>query len=157
MKTGIIQMIKKEYVGEDCVQIMLKYKDKLAIKDAQENLIFYDNDSPEATHQYCNNYVNDERRKQFPYYDIPVHQERVIFKKYNSVNIFLNYDEIYEVSWELSGVPIKFYCKAIKGEECAIVIQDIELSSLFYMSFDELKGKINLKTPEPKIRKYVKN
>lgn len=160
MKNEIIQIIDKKYAAEDCVQVMFTYDKSLAILLCDNNgknvkkAIFYDLGSQNNI-GYINEYVKDERRKQFPYSSIPIHTKRILFKKYNVVNQLLNYDCIYKILRENKGEIIVMYCKAVKDKNCAIVIQGLELSSAFYMTADELKHLKIYKTPEPNISKRL--
>lgn len=152
----IIQIINKKYVANDCVQVMFTYDKSLAIIRNDNKIIFYDNMQDSQNNiGYINEYVKDERRKQFPYSNIPIHTKRILFKKYNVVNQLLNYNRIYKIIRENKGEAIVMYCKALKDKDSAIVIQGLELSSIFYMKVDELKHLKIDKTPEPNISKRL--
>ena len=152
MKNVILQKIDKQYVGDDCVQVMFNYKKGLCIiKDKQ--IIFYHNcDENEAQYKYKNEYLNDERRLQFPYSDIPSHNERIGFKKYITVNQLLDYDTIYTVIRDIGDGPVTTYCKVVKSKDTAIIIQDIILSSPFYMTCDELESFEISNAKKPRVK-----
>lgn len=64
----IVQRIKSCYVGEDCIQVMVPYREQCAI--------FNPNDIQYLDHKdnnFINTYTEDERRKQFPYHNITYH------------------------------------------------------------------------------------
>lgn len=98
--------------------------------------------------------MNDERRLRFPYSDIPSHNERIGFKKYITVNQLLDYDTIYTVIRDIGDGPVTTYCKVVKSKDTAIIIQDIILSSPFYMTCDELESFeiSNAKRPRVKMK-----
>lgn len=89
--TNKILKIKNEYIGEDCVQVMIPYKDSLTLLNKDIVLYHYQKESP----LYINKYVFDERKEQFPYNNIPVHFENINFEKYTYTNQILNFDEPY--------------------------------------------------------------
>ena len=70
-----VQRISSWYVGEDCVQIMIPYAKAITILD--RNGIVYHHKV--GSQFLINNYVSDERRKQFPYQTIPTHCKKSIF------------------------------------------------------------------------------
>ena len=69
----IIQRIKSCYVADDCIQIMTPYRDGITILSQDDILFHYKKNS----NYYINKYLQDERRKQFPYSNIPTHYSRV--------------------------------------------------------------------------------
>ena len=83
--------IKKEYVGSDCIQIMIPYRNSLTLFNKNMMLYHYQKDSP----IYINEYLNDERNENFPYHNIPIHFEKIGLKKYIFTNQLLNFDEPY--------------------------------------------------------------
>ena len=139
MENTILQKIEKEYVGNDCVQVMFNYKRGLCIMKDKEIIFYHNCNESEAQYKYHNNYVNDKRRFQFPYSNHQFHNEFIGFSKYISVNQLLDYDTIYTVIRDFGYGPIRTYCKVIKNKDSAIIIQDNILSSAFYMTYDELQ------------------
>ncbi len=71
-KKEIIQKIESHYVGDDCIQRMLPYNDALTVL-SQDGILFH---YKTGSNIYINKYLEDERRKQFPYYNIPTHYSR---------------------------------------------------------------------------------
>ena len=66
--TKTVKRIDNVYVGNDCVQVMTPYKNRLTILN--RNGIIYDgNKSGVLIHSY----LDDDRKNQFPYSNIPIH------------------------------------------------------------------------------------
>lgn len=84
-----VQRIAKQYVGDDCIQYMIPYKNTLTLLN-QKGIIFH-----HGTNLYLNKYLQDERRKNFPYANIPIHYAQVGFQKYTYVNELLEFDTPY--------------------------------------------------------------
>ena len=88
------QRIPSWYVQEEYIQIMLTY---------QNNLLFFGNQNLinwryliEADIETGNTYLEDERRKHFPYSSIPEHKEkRFPFMKINFANQILDFEKPY--------------------------------------------------------------
>ena len=159
-KSYSIQYINQQYVSDECVQLMFAYSKALLILKKEDNdketLVYYDNnfdEEPKLT--YYNAYINDNRRFQFPYSNIPIHNTKIGLKKYKVVNQLLEYDTIYRIKTEINGNIYTQYCKVLKDKEKAIAIQDLDLSSLFFMTTDELKNLNIQKAKEPKISKRL--
>ncbi len=146
-----IQKINRQYVGEDCVQLMFLYNKKLCIKTG-EKILFYDDDE---SNRYENCYVNDLRRHQFPYSTIPIHTEMMDGDKYTSINQILEFDTIYEVIRQEDSEPFIVYCKVVRDYDEAIVINALDLTREFSMNFEELKALSFTKTKEPKFRRWL--
>lgn len=87
----IIQRIERPYVGEDCVQYMAPFRSSLTVFD--KNGILYSKMPNSSTE--INRYLKDDRRKQFPYSNIPFHRERDGFKTINYVNQLFDFEEPY--------------------------------------------------------------
>ena len=156
MQSALVQRIEKEYVGEDCVQVMFKYDTTMGILkgvDNPEKVFMHSNESQEGF-EYINNYVKDERRFKFPYSDIPFHKVKERMRERTMVNQLLDYDVIYRVVRDVDKKVLDTYCKVIKDGNSALIIQDSVLSYPFYMTAEELNGLQKIYyTPEPKIRK----
>ena len=90
--TELVQRVERQYVGDDCVQIMLPYDNSITFLGEQGILYHH---VPESSF-YVNRYLEDERRKQFPYSNIPTHYSRVgLFKKKSFVNQILDFEKPY--------------------------------------------------------------
>lgn len=86
-----VYKIKNEYIGEDCIQIMIPYKDSLTLLNKNMILYHYQKESP----LYVNKYVSDSRNEKFPYHNIPIHFEKRNLEKYTFTNQLLNFNEPY--------------------------------------------------------------
>ena len=156
--TAYIQRVPSAYVGEDCAQLMFTYDKALRITKVgnnpnEEKQVIFNYNEYVRNSEYINEYVQDERRKQFPYSNIPIHTERKNMKKRNVVNQLLDYDTLYIVTRQTEDSFLRMYCQVIKDGDSAIVIQDNKLSAIFSMTPEELKHYGFLKTPEPNIKK----
>jgi len=91
-KNEIIQKIESHYVGEDCIQIMLPYNDAVTIL-SQDGILFHYKTGSDV---YINKYLEDERRKQFPYSNIPTHYSRCgLRRKVAYTNQLLDFEKPY--------------------------------------------------------------
>lgn len=86
----IVQRIESHYVGDDCIQVMAPYQNSLTVLD-KNDIIFRSHNGEETV----NKYITDERRKQFPYHDIPSFNAKRGFKKYRYHNELFNFEEPY--------------------------------------------------------------
>ena len=86
-----VSRIPSHYTSNDCVQVMIGYKDYITMFNKEGVLYHY---SPEDVIN-VNKYLSDDRRFGFPYHDIPEHVERRLLGKYNFANQLLNYEEPY--------------------------------------------------------------
>lgn len=113
--TRVIQKVDEKYVGKDCIQMMVGYRNYLVIFDNGENLYC---DFPNC--EYIHSYIEDERRKEFPYSNIPTHIKRVLFQKYKVANQLLNFNTPYFIfSSEFSRISY-----AIRDGENALFVND---------------------------------
>lgn len=88
----IVQRINSWYVGEDCAQVMIPYKNAITILD-KNGIIYHHKEGSEV---FVNNYVNDERRKDFPYHNIPTHYTKFAFRgRYHYANQLFNFEQPY--------------------------------------------------------------
>lgn len=88
----IVQKINHWYVGDDCVQLMVPYKNSLTILN-KDGILYHHKDGSENS---INCYVNDERRKQFPYSNIPIHNSKLgLFDKCHYTNQLFNFEQPY--------------------------------------------------------------
>lgn len=89
--TEIVQRINSWYVGEDCAQIMIPYKDSITILD-RNGIVYHHKNGSEI---FTNKYVNDNRRTQFPYHSIPTHYAKVLGSKYQYTNQIVDFEQPY--------------------------------------------------------------
>ncbi len=88
----IVQRVENHYVGADCIQVMVPYRNTITILN-KDGIIY---SHKKGSHASINKYVEDERRKQFPYSNIPTHYSKVgLFGKMNYANQLLNFEEPY--------------------------------------------------------------
>ena len=114
----IIQRLKKYYVGEDCCQTMIPFGEKATIISPY-GIIFHLDDN-----DIINSYLFDERRKQFPYNNIPIH-----YQDYNPyfdtnmgyVNELVEYNKPYIA---ITGGCV-FETVALKDKDTALVISKL--------------------------------
>lgn len=115
MDIKVVRRIPSHYVQEDCIQEMVGYRDGLCII-ATDGIVFNDFNDDET----INRYLNDERRFNFPYNNIPTHIRRIGLRKYKMVNRILDFDKVY-VHFTEQGI---FTEQAIKnGEETLVVFE----------------------------------
>lgn len=111
----IIKRVPSHYVGDDCLQEMVGYKDALMIL-SPEGVIYQDTN----TENKINEYLNDERRHQFPYSNIPTHYQKVLFKKYLFINQILNFETPY-LQLTSKGMFVQY---ALKNGKEGIIINE---------------------------------
>lgn len=86
----VVQKIEKQYVSDECIQVMIPYEDAITVLNYDGILFHSDNES----NLYINKYLEDERRKKFPYYNIPTHYSKNFFgKKTTYVNQLFNFEQ----------------------------------------------------------------
>lgn len=114
----IIQRIKSYYVADDCIQVMIPYRDGITILSQDDILFHYKNNS----NYYINKYLQDKRRKQFPYSNIPTHYSRIrLFNKISYANQLFEYDKPYIRI--VDGSIIESY--AVKDNDEALLINKV--------------------------------
>lgn len=91
MKKECVQRINSWYVGDDCIQIAVSYRNALSIL-SQDTVLYHHYHSSNC---FINEYLDDERRYNFPYSNIPTHCERRRFTKYNYTNQLFEFDKPY--------------------------------------------------------------
>lgn len=88
----LVQRIESHYVGKDCIQVMVPYRNEVTIFNKDE-LIFFRNVS---SHTMINKYLEDERREKFPYSNIPTHQSKgFLGGKINFTNQIFDFETPY--------------------------------------------------------------
>lgn len=84
----IIQRLESHYVSDDCCQIMLPFTEKTTIL-SDKGIMFHRDDNV-----VINEYIKDERRKKFPYHNIPTHLYKIPFiGKVGYTNQILEYEK----------------------------------------------------------------
>ena len=114
----VVQRVESHYVGDDCIQVMAPYINTITILNKDGIIYSHKNGS----HASINKYVEDERRKQFPYSNIPTHYSRIgLFGKMNYANQLLNFEEPY-IRIGDGGIIESF---AVKDKNEALLINTI--------------------------------
>lgn len=113
----IVQRVNSWYVGDDCAQLMIPYKNAITILD--KNGIVYHHEK--GSEIFVNNYITDERRKQFPYHSIPTHCTKCYNGKYQYTNQLLNFEQPYMRIND--GSLIEIY--VVKDKNEALVVSKI--------------------------------
>lgn len=128
----IVQRIQSHYVGDDCIQIMFPYQDTLTILNPDGMLYHH----KQGSNVYVNKYLEDERRKQFPYSNIPTHFSKVMFKKIAYTNQLLDFEKPY------IRIGDGYYSESfvIKDNNQALLISSIMKpdNHVEHMTYDEL-------------------
>ncbi len=127
-----VYRINKENIAEDCAQVMIDFFENLEIKNCKtDHVMFYLDKS--TLNNYKNDYLEDDRRKKFPYSNIPVHREISGFIKYNVTNQVFEYNNIYQLNHfyrdytkdPAFGKTIDHftYLKVIKDKDSALMLE----------------------------------
>lgn len=141
---SIVQEVDPIYVHDDCLQMMMAYKDYLLLL-GNGNILYRDIPG----YDYINEYLNDERREEFPYSNIPKHKKKVMLQTFDVTNQLLEYETPY---LRLSG-SFSSILYALKDNNKAYIVNDFlastkiteedvtreELDELFAYSNDHLK------------------
>lgn len=93
----MVEKMHSHYVADNYIQIMLAYRNYL-ILFGNSDLMYFKNfieSNPSIREGSRNVYLEDERRNNFPYSQIPEHIERVLFRKLNFVNQILDFEKPY--------------------------------------------------------------
>jgi len=87
----IVQRVNSWYVGDDCAQLMVPYKNAITILD-RNGIVYHHKEGSEV---FINKYVTDERRKRFPYHSIPTHYTKFFDGRYQYTNQLLDFEQPY--------------------------------------------------------------
>lgn len=94
----MVAKMHSHYVADDYIQIMLAYRDYLLLF-GNNDLMYFRNfieSHPSISEGSRNVYLDDERKNNFPYSQIPEHIERVLlFRKLKFVNQILDFEKPY--------------------------------------------------------------
>lgn len=137
----IIQRIPEHYVEDDYFQIMLGYQHFMALLDNED---FKYVDWPNM--ELINTYIDDKRKDKFPYSNIPIHKQRILFKKYNMVNQLLSFETPYLF---FSSKCLRYYF-ALKDGNDGLLISSIpkinpDKHKEIFMTCEELTELLSLK------------
>lgn len=147
-----------DYVGKDCVLLMFSIGKKLKILREKKVVFNYDSDNGD---DFTNKYLNDDRRFQFPYPNILVHNKMFGFKYRKLVNQLLDYDIIYslidtpDIDNDDKEIETNIlYYKVLKdGDNALVIVCNSKNNPVFKMNSDELKQFHIYKVKEPLISK----
>lgn len=114
-KREIIQRIPSWYIGEDCAHVMIPYKNAITILN-KDGIVYH---HKEGSGVYINKYLEDGRRKQFPYHNIPMYYTKFAFDgTYHYANQLFEFDQPYiRIN---DGLLIESYVVKDKKEAVAI-------------------------------------
>lgn len=140
-----VQRIEKQYVGDDCVQIMFPYIEALTIFNP-EGMVYHHKPGSDV---YINKYLEDERRKQFPYSNIPSHFSKKMFKKISYTNQLLDYEKPYIRIGD--GICSESF--AVKDNNNALLINNViePVDHIEHMTYDELNSLISKNNNEEQV------
>lgn len=110
--------IDNKYVGSDCAQVMISFDKSLSIF-SEEGLTFYGRGYRENKIDNTH-YIQDERKKQFPYNETPYHWTRKnLFSKVIYVNQLFDFNKPYV----LINNGILSECYVAKADDKTYIIQ----------------------------------
>ena len=112
-----VSRIPSHYTGDNCAQVMMGYKKYMTLFNKDGVQYHYAPSGPINV----NKYLSDNRRFEFPYYDIPVHVENRLNGKYNFTNQLFEYEEAYVTISDNSIIE----CMAILDKDEALLINNI--------------------------------
>lgn len=131
--TKIIKRIESYYVGDDCIQDMIPYKNAITIL-SQDGILFH---NKVGSNLYINKYMEDERRKQFPYSNIPIHySKRGLVEKIIFTNQLFEFEKPYIRIFD--GYILESF--AVKDNDQALLINSIMQTDKYtkHMTYEEL-------------------
>jgi len=86
-----IRKINDCYVSDNCIQTIIPYRKSITILDKNNIKYHYSSNSKNNV----NSYLEDERRKQFPYSNIPIYYGMKGLTKYTYINQLFDYEKPY--------------------------------------------------------------
>lgn len=131
-----VQRIKKHYVGNDCIQIMLPCSQGTLTLLSDKGISYYRHINDSTI--YINSYLSDSRREQFPYSVIPIHTQYSQGQKYDLINQLIEFDKPYLL---ISNCLIEKY--AVKdGDEALFVSKSLTANDykINYLSNEEVRN-----------------
>lgn len=143
MNNEIIQKIESQYVGRDCIQIMMPYLESLTVisDDGIQYHFVPDSDN------YINKYLEDKRKKQFPYSNIPIHYTKNNeSREITEVNQLIDFERPYLLVGD--GFYRELYAIK-KGSEALLVNNPITSDKkIKHMTYTELMDYISKRDEE---------
>ena len=98
-------------------------------------------------------YVEDERRKQFPFSSIPIHKDLNYGATVTYVNVLLDYGKEYSVYVDNNKEAL--IMKAYKDYDKAFVVETFKGSKILNMTVEELKAHKIINAGKPRILKFL--
>lgn len=146
MKSRVMkaEKIPEHYVSSGYIQDMIAYREHLTMFGS-DGIIYCD----EGNSIIINKYLEDERRKEFPYSNIPIHCKKVGFQKLKYTNQILDFEKPYlAIS---SDIIVEKY--VLKDEEQALLITSILSEDKYtkYMNYNELLRYIGKRNEDEKV------
>ena len=137
----IIQRIPAHYVEDDYFQIMLGYQHFMALLD---NKSFKYADWPNM--ELINTYIDDKRKDKFPYSNIPIHKQRILFQKYIMVNQILSFERQYLLFFFFF---LKYYFALKDGNDALLISSTPKINAdkhkEIFMTHNELAELLKFK------------
>ncbi len=157
-----VYKLERQFVGKDCVQLMFSIGKMLKILRGKKVIFNYNSDGKDDFPLYTNEYVKDDRRFQFPYSNIPIHNKMFGFKYRKLVNQLLDYDTIYSLidipdldendkAYDNISANILYYKVLKNGEEALVIVSSSKNNPVFDMDVEKLKNFHIYKVKEPLI------
>lgn len=144
---SIIRRVKSCYVQEDCIQYMTAYYNALTIL-SQEGIMYH---GKENSSYYIHSYLEDERREQFPYSNIPKHYQKanLFTKKCCCANQIFEFEKPY-IRIQDGCIIENFVVK--DGKEALLMHNYMESKEhIKHMTHDELLKLVEKKDPNEQI------
>lgn len=113
-KKEIIYRVPEHYVEDDCIQLGIGFQNSMTIVSGDGIEAHFSSDPSIRVHKY----LQDERRMQFPYYNIPMHYKKRKNTKFTYVNQLLDFSRPYVIIKE--GIAYELY--AVKDRKEAFVV-----------------------------------
>ena len=145
----VVQKVSSWYVGDDCAQLMIPYQDAITILN-RNGIIYHHTEGSEVL---VNEYINDERRKQFPYHSLPIHYSKHIDGKYQYTNQLFNFEEPY-IRINDGGVIESF---VVKDKSEALVVSKIMpvVKETSFKTREEIESMLNPQTEDNEKSYYI--
>ncbi len=148
IETEIVQRIERPYVGKDCIQIFIPFENDITLL-SQDGIMLQKKSRSNIT---INNYLEDERRKQFPYYNIPTYYTKRVFK---NIMGYSNQLLDYEKPYIRIGDNIVYELFVVKDNHQALLIQklmsDEPTNKVCHVTYEELQKLIDKRKEEEQI------
>ena len=141
MKKEIVRRVSKEYVCDDCIQVLEEKNGKCMTIVSKNGLEYH---CKPGSLFYVNSYEKDNRRVLFPYNNISTYTEKNCFRKKEYINKIYNFDQTYI---KICGKDI-YEIHAVKdGDEALLVSKRVDFNDNFVVqklvTREELETYVN--------------